>query len=387
MTGALPHLDLSDPDFSTRGPEVMAARDQSWCARTPYGLAVLRHRQAGLLLRDRRLRQGSYAWPETIGLTGSFAEFWNRSLIALEGAEHKQMRQVALKALAPEFIETLVPAWTKTAEALVQTGEVEFMGQFARPFAGRAITTLLGISEDRADALAEDAITLGLGMAIDGKDHERAINDATDRLTVLAHELIGAPPKGRYVDRLIQSFADLGIEDHQARVDLIVISIFGGVDTTRAQLGFAMMLFAEHPAQWSHLARDPSLAEQAIDEVVRTRPTTTWATREAIETFEIEGVDVRAGETVHLLVHASGTDPAVGGGAGFDITQRRKRHFGFGGGAHHCLGQGVARADIGASLKVLCREIREIRVSGEPVCGVDSGNTGAHSLPLYLTAR
>ena len=197
MTQDLPFLDLARPGFSTRGPEVMAARAGSWCARTPFGLAVLRHRQAGLLLRDRRLRQGSYAWTDTIGLQGSFEGFWNRSLIALEGPTHKRMRQVALGALAPTFIESLVPQWTATAEALAQTGRVEFMGQFAKPFAGRAITTLLGLPDDLADQMAEDAITLGLGMTIEGKSHEAVINAATDRLSDMAEDLIAAPPPGR----------------------------------------------------------------------------------------------------------------------------------------------------------------------------------------------
>ena len=387
MTQDLPFLDLARPGFSTRGPEVMAARAGSWCARTPFGLAVLRHRQAGLLLRDRRLRQGSYAWTDTIGLQGSFAGFWNRSLIALEGPTHKRMRQVALGALAPTFIESLVPQWTATAEALAQTGRVEFMGQFAKPFAGRAITTLLGLPDDLADQMAEDAITLGLGMTIEGKSHEAVINAATDRLSDMAEDLIAAPPPGRYVERLIQSFAALGINDHQALVDLIVISIFGGVDTTRAQLGFAMMLFADHPDQWGLLARDHGLMDQAIDEVIRTRPTTTWATREAVERFEVEGVSIEKGQTIHLLVHASGTDPAVGGGPGVDITLRRKRHFGCGGGAHHCLGQGVARADISAALRVLTRRIARIELAGDPVCGAESGNTGPLHLPLLLVAK
>ena len=91
----LPFLDLASPDFSTRSQVVRDARSKNWCARTPYGLAVLRHREVGLLLRDRRLRQGSHSWPDTNDLQGSFAQFWKRSVIGQEGDLHKSLRRLA----------------------------------------------------------------------------------------------------------------------------------------------------------------------------------------------------------------------------------------------------------------------------------------------------
>ena len=57
------YLDVSDPNFSIRSEEVQEAREKNWYARTPYGIAVLRYDDVNTLVRDRRLRQGSYAWP------------------------------------------------------------------------------------------------------------------------------------------------------------------------------------------------------------------------------------------------------------------------------------------------------------------------------------
>ena len=85
MSDALPFLDLANPAMSTRGPEVVAARAAHWCAKTPFGLAVLRFREVGKILRDRRFRQGSHNWPETVGIEGAFSEFWKGSVIGREG--------------------------------------------------------------------------------------------------------------------------------------------------------------------------------------------------------------------------------------------------------------------------------------------------------------
>jgi cytochrome P450 len=386
----LPYLDLTAPGFSTRSDEVCAARSASWCARTPFGIAVLRHAQAGRILRDRRLRQGSYDWPRKCGLEGSFADFWMRSIISEEGDGHRQLRRVAMAALSNDYVLSLSDRFARIAEELLiplrSQESFEFIHAFSEPFAGRAVTTLLALPDVDAGWVAKDASTLGLAMGMDAKQYEAKVNAACDRLTALADTLIERAKSGddraSFVARLVRESKTHGLEDAQALKDLIVISIFGGVDTTRAQLGFAMALFADHADQWTWLRAHREHVPRAIEEIIRMRPTTTWSTREALESFELDGVEVQAGETVHVLVHATGTDPAVGGEARFDITEARKIHFGFGGGAHHCLGQFVARTDMARALGVLLDNWREVRLAGAPEYLPDSGNTSPRAMPL-----
>ncbi len=386
----LPYLDLTAPGFSTRSDEVRVARATSWCARTPFGIAVLRHAQAGKLLRDRRLRQGSYDWPRKFNLEGSFADFWMRSIISQEGDGHRQLRRVSMAALSNDYVLSLSDRFSDTARQLLEPlralQSFEFIHAFSEPFAGRAVTTLLALPDTDAADVAMDASTLGLAMGLDAKQHEAKANAACDRLMVLADKLIDRAVSGddrtSFVARLVREGKTHGLGDRQALKDLIVISIFGGVDTTRAQLGFAMALFADRPDQWTWLRAHPDNVPQAIEEIIRTRPTTTWSTREALEDFELDGVEVQKGETVHVLVHATATDPAVGGEARFDVRVARKIHFGFGGGAHHCLGQFVARTDMARALEVLLLCWREVRLAGTPEYLPDSGNTSPRAMPL-----
>jgi cytochrome P450 len=88
-----------------------------------------------------------------------------------------------------------------------------------------------------------------------------------------------------------------------------------------------------------------------------------------------------AGTTLHLYSESAGTDPRAFT-AGFDITADRKPHFGFGGGAHHCLGHFVARSDMSEALPLLARRLPEIRVLPDSSWLPDSGNTGAITLPV-----
>ncbi len=382
MDRTLPFLDVKKPGFSTRSPEVHTAREASWCAETPFGYAVLRHREAGMILRDRRFRQGSHAWPETVGFEGSFAEFWKRSIISLEGEDHAALRKIAQNALAKEHILALEPTFTKIAETLCESlrgsGPFEIIDRFTEPFAGQAITALLGLPMHMSERLAADATCLGLAMGPEAVRYQTEVNASVDRLTELAIRLIDAAPRDSFVARLMSE----EYEDRQALVDLTVISIFGGVDTTRAQLAFAAHLFSLYPEQWAWLRNNPKAVSDAIDEIIRMRPTTTWATREALEDVTIGDVSIRSGETVHILVHASATDPRTGHNGQFDVRVRRKSHFGFGGGAHHCLGHLVARTDMMAALNVWLRHWETIELAEEPVFLPDSGNTSP--LRMYV---
>ena len=390
MAPALPWLDLSDPAFSTRGAEVAAARAAHWCARTPYGLAVLRYAEVGRILRDRRFRQGSHAWPDTVGITGPFATFWRNSVIGREGAAHRKLRALAVPALSEDYVLGLKPAFDDIARDLChdlrQSRACEFQSAFCTPFAGQAIATLLGLPRDRWAEVAHDAADLGLAMGVEAKRHEARFNAACERLFALADALVARVRRGEdtgsYVARMVAEFDRNGDCTHDELLNTIVISIFGGVDTTRALLGLGLSLFIENPDQWQALRADAALIPQAVEEIIRARPTTTWATREAVEDVEMNGQVIEKGTVLHLLVHASARDPAICDDPRFDITAKRKRHFGFGGGAHHCIGHLVARTDTACALAALRDTFRCVAYDGEPEWLPDSGNTGARRLPI-----
>jgi len=113
------YLDIADPSFSVRSEQVHRARQQSWYARTNFGLAILRHEEVKELLKDKRLRQGSAAWPAHNGVhDGPFVEWWSKALLNLEGEDHKRLRRLLNPAFDPRGIDRLVPRFRAVAEEL-----------------------------------------------------------------------------------------------------------------------------------------------------------------------------------------------------------------------------------------------------------------------------
>jgi cytochrome P450 len=377
-------LDLADPSFSATGAEVRAARDEDWWARTNYGIAVLRYAEVRTLLGDRRLVQGSAKWPALNGVrTGPFVEWWSRTLLNLEGAEHHRLRRLLVPAFAPRYVTPLVPRFDALAEELIDafapSGRCEFMAQFAEPYASRVATLVLGLPDREAAQCAAWATDLGLALGVHIARDLPRVEAALEGLYGYADELIArrrAEPAEDAVTRL------LAVLDGDELRGSIVLLIFGAIDTTRNQLGLAMATFLDHVDQWALLAERPELGRAAVDEVMRVAPTTTWTTREAIEDIELQGVTIPRGTTVHLMSAAASTDPAVYDPDRFDITVERERGVGFGGGIHHCLGHFVARTDMGEALPRLARRMPSPRLDGEPRWLPLTGNTGPLALPV-----
>ncbi|NYD56551.1 cytochrome P450 [Nocardioides marinisabuli] len=398
----VPWLDLADPAFDTNGEAVHAARERSWWARTPYGAAVLRHREGAALLRDRRFVQGNARWPEQNGIrSGLFHDWWAETLLSLEGDDHDRVRRLLLPAFRKRSIEAMRPSFTALADELVDgfaaRGRVELVGEFAEPYAARIICRLLGLDEDHWPQVAHWADDLGASFSTDVAAQVPRIEAALDGLSGYLADVVAerrATPRDDFLTTLVQA-ADappegtVGLSDHELSVALVFL-VFAGMETTRNQIGLAVRTLLRHPDQWRLLATRPDLGAACVEEVMRVDPTVTWVTREALEDVDLgDGLVVPAGGVVQVLSHAAGTDPAAMTTTGLDLEAaargERPPHTGFGAGIHHCLGHYVARVDMAVALPLLAARMPDAECAGPGEWLPASGNTGAVSFPLRFT--
>ncbi|RZL81522.1 MAG: cytochrome P450 [Rhodococcus sp. (in: high G+C Gram-positive bacteria)] len=344
-----PFLNLADPTFSVQSDAVRQAREASWFAHTSYGLAVLRYDEVSKLMKDRRLRQGSWAWPAHNGVhDGPFAHWWTSALLNLEGDDHHRLRRLMNPAFSPKLIGGLVPRFQALANELIddfhERGRCDFASEFAEPYAARVIAIMLGIPEGEWKKIAAWSNDIGLALGVTLAQDLAKVEAALEGLYEYADELIAdrrTNPGDDFVSRLVLAERDGEHLSHdELRVSLVLL-IFGGMD-----------------------------------------PTVTWVTREALEDFEYQGLEIKAGTTIHLLSESAGTDPRVIEGEPFDLTAQRAPHFGFGGGAHHCLGHFVARSDMSEALPLLAQRLKNPTIDGIATWLPLSGNTGPIFLPI-----
>lgn len=393
MKPASRFLDLADPAFDVTSAEVHEAREESWWVRTSYGYAVLRHAEVTALLKDRRFRQGNARWPAQNGIhSGMFSDWWQKVLLSLEGADHLRLRRLLNPAFKQGSITPMVPGFTQLAHELVdgfsERGSVEFIKEFAEPYASRILCRLIGLPESEWEQVAHWADDLGKSFGVRVKEDLPRIERALEGLYGYCDEVVRdrtAHPRDDLVSDLVRNQQEGKLSSEELSVALVFL-VFAGMETTRNQLGLALQTLLAHPEQWRLLAQRPELGRNAVEEVMRVNPTVTWITREALADVDLgDGLVLREGDIVQVLSHSAGTDPRAQPDPSFDITVEHPMHMGFGGGVHHCLGHWVARMDMAVALPVLAARMPDARPDGLGEWLPISGNTGAIRYPIRFT--
>ncbi|WP_040809254.1 cytochrome P450 [Nocardia concava] len=384
-------LNVLDPAFRPDSDEVVAARAESWYARTPIGFAILRHREATALLADRRVRWGGVDFLAAQGITSGPAVEWMGSVLpSIEGPAHTRLRRLVSKAFTPAAVDRLRPDMRSIAEELIaplaQAGECEFMAEFADRYPARVICELLGVPTELRDQFRRLPNDIGLIFSVSVAAELDRIEAALATLHAIIDELLEQRRATPGPDLLTELLAAEEAGDRLSPAELRTMTsalLFAGQDTTRQQLGLAMRTFLDHQDQWRLLAADPALAPRAVAEVMRVAPSVNTIWRVAEETFDFAGLTIPAGSFLNILVNAAHTDPEVFGDNGFDITATRSAaQLAFGGGIHFCLGAPLARAELAEALPILARRVPEFSAAGPIVHGPNLGPVGPIELPL-----
>jgi cytochrome P450 len=390
------HIDILEPGFKITDDAVLAAREADWYATTNYGIAVLRYEDVAELIRSPHMTQGSAKWPDHHGVhSGAFYDWWSKNLLVLEGEEHERLRRLLNPAFSPKAAKQLEPVFYDLANELIDQwiddGQTEFVQTFSDPYACRVVCLLLGIDQSEHKYLGDLGAVIGLSMTVDIGRAQGRIDAAIEELKDYVEQLIEArtaEPKEDIVTVLIGE-ADKGERLTQDELrNLLVLAIFGAMDTTRNQLGLAMQSFINQPDQFELLASDPAKhMSMAAEEVLRTNPTTRWITREAAEDFTYKGLLIEQGTTVHLFTHAAGTDPRKFACPHLNLEGEFAPNFGFGGGPHQCLGRYIAKTDVSIALSTLATRIKHPRNLPGAEWSPDSGNHGPTRLPISFERR
>jgi cytochrome P450 family 103 len=115
------------------------------------------------------------------------------------------------------------------------------------------------------------------------------------------------------------------------------------------------------------VSRDPGLIPAAVAESLRYEPSVGSAGRVAQEDIALDGHVVPAGSMILLSTLSALRDEAVYAHPDtFDIrrTDLPRLHPIFGGGAHRCIGEALARIELEEGLGALMRLAPDLRLTG-----------------------
>ena len=280
------------------------------------------------------------------------------------------------QSLANELIDAFAPR-----------GHVEFVSEFAEPYASRILCLLLGLPDEQWPQVAHWADDLGKSFGVNVRTDLPRIESALEGLTGYIEEVIAERlDESARRPRDDAAHRPRATTTHSAGASSASPSSSSPSPAWRRRATSSAWLCRRFcaPRPVGAAGERPELGAHAVEEVMRVNPTVTWVTREAIDDVDLFGLLVPKGGIVQVLSHAVGTDPrAMGAEPGFDIiVTDRPQHSGFGGGLHYCLGHFVARTDMSVALPLLAQPHARIDADGPGVWLPVSGNTGPVRLPM-----
>jgi cytochrome P450 len=348
------------------------------------------------------LRDSRFVIPQGIGLVVqgiTSGPVWDRVvqlLISLDGAQHQRLRRLVAKTFTPRAAARMRSACVDVITELVDrhgyAGHCDFVADIAKPYPVPIICSLLGAPREDRHLFSDWAADLSKAFGCSVAEEESAILRAWAGLEGYVEDLIAARRRSLtddLISELIRAEDDGGRLTHDELVNLAVILLNAGTDTTRNQLAAAVQVLADHPDQWELLANRPELAPQAVEELMRHSPILFAALRKTVVDVELDGVVFPAGSFVIANTAAANRDPAVYDDPDrLDITrQGAPAMLTFGGGVHYCLGAHLARVELAEALRVITARMSNPRRTGPAPWKPITELSGPTTLPIEFTGR
>jgi cytochrome P450 len=393
----LPSFDHTDVEL--RGERYRAAMaalggHEGWLAASPFGYIVLDREAGEFFLRTKAAVFPGLAIADIFQITdGPLREEIVKNIINVNGDDHRRLRNLVNRALAPRAVDRYRPTMRRFLEQLLDQvpadGRCEFIGDIAKPYPSMVIAAVMGAPLEDAPRLYHWSNLIQRQFDPTSLMTERAeIEQAVAEFYAYEDELIARrrlAPGDDLISALIKAEeAGDRLSDDELR-NLVLNILVGGVDTSQSQLAHAIRLLAAHPDQWELLRSDPrGLASAAVEEALRFEPITPFTARILVDEVEHRGVTFPAGSIVLVSAwHANrdATDPDR-----FDLAAERggARLLTFGAGIHYCVGANLARAEMQEGLAFLAERVRTLAFDAEPGFGTPSGIYGLETLPLKL---
>jgi cytochrome P450 len=391
-------LELAEFDIAEAGlagdvyhQRLAEARDHGWLVKSPIAYVVLDRESGEFFLRARQTAFPGREIAQLFGITGGrLAEQIDANILNLTGDRHRRLRALVAPAFTPRAAARWRPAMREIAGSLWHDlngrSSCEFVSWFAGPFPARTIAAVIGAPAEDAVALQEWSSLVQQqfdirALAEEPERIERAVCELYDYVANLLEKR-----RSESADDLISTLLQVEAEGERLSgpecVNLVLNVLAGGIDTTAAQLAHALRLFAAHPEQWELIGQRPELVPRAVDEVLRFEPITPFTARLCTEQIEHRGVIFPVGTIVAICAERANRETEAG--EVFDITAQRtgERVLTFGAGAHFCLGQNLARAELEEALGFLAPRMPGLRHDGPERLGGVEGIYGIESLPL-----
>ncbi|KPL66810.1 cytochrome P450 [Erythrobacter sp. SG61-1L] len=263
---------------------------------------------------------------------------------------HDRLRALIQSAMTKRALDHIIDparAACRAHLASVREGDsFDFVNDFGSKVTVDLLFYLFALPRENAEEVRDNAVLMVQTDPVTRQKTEQHL--AAFRWMADYAENLVQERKKNPGDDLLSNFITAEIDGEKLldkEVQLTVTTlIMAGIESLSGFLGMFALNLADFADARRALAADPSLIPDAMEESLRFNTSAQRFKRTLQQDVELHGQQMKAGDAVMLCYGSANRDermfpdPEL-----YDITRKPKRHLGFGGGVHACLGSMLAR--------------------------------------------
>jgi pimeloyl-[acyl-carrier protein] synthase len=348
------------------------------------------------VLKDTTFGRGAYEQliKQAIG-DGPLYESLRRWILYLDPPDHTRLRGLVMRAFTPRAVARLRERITEFVDRLVDdlisAVTTDFLSAFAYLLPVHVICELLGVPREDREEFRTWSTDLGRGLVISAMSPEVVVrgNEAAARLNEYVSALIADrrhSPQGGFLDDLIAAEDESGKLSNDELVATAVLLFFAGHETTVNLMGNGVLALLRAPTQWKELCANPSLANSAVEEMLRIDTPVQRASRIALAETTLAGHVIEEGEMINILIGGANRDAArFSNPDQFIVNRADGPHLSFAAGPHYCVGASLARVEAQIAMAGLATRVPGLRLdTDEPVFRPNPILRGLEALPVSI---
>jgi len=338
------------------------------------------------LLRDKRFGRDilHVASREEIGLpepkphTADFDLTEKYSLLNLEPPAHTRLRMLVNRAFVSRQVEQLRPRIRQLAHEMIDGFEdrasVDLIKAFAAPIPAIVIAEMIGLPAEMAPQLlnwSNRMVTMYMyGVTRETElDANQAAADFMAYLRQVIAERRKAPREDLLSHMLTTEQGGEKLSDDEVMSTAILL-LNAGHEATVHTTGNGVKAILESGLDPQSLFATPEQAEATVEECLRFDAPLHLFTRYTLADTEVEGIPLRKGDVIGLMLGAANRDPTRFAHADrFDPFRTDAANVSFGAGIHFCIGAPLARIELQEAMGVLFERLPKLRIVEPPRYG------------------
>lgn len=340
------------------------------------GWAITSHRDAVMLLKDRRFGNAVPANPTIQRNIPLFTTFQENALVYVDQPTHTRLRTLLQRNFSPPAIKelevTIHEIVSRLLDEIADKHEIDFISDFAYPLPTSMIGALVGIPPSERHLFRRWSRGIVEGFDINATPEMQilcntVLEEFREYILMLAEQR-RRQPQDDLITRFVRAHDGEKIISEEELINNCIILLTAGHETSTSLLTNGILALLQHPDQFARLKNDPSLISSAVEEMMRFARSLQMVLRIVKEDLEINGNHFKQGQTVVVFLSAANRDPEVFQEPNrFDIGRTPNPHLGFGYGIHHCLGAPLARAEVPIALLEFIKRYPNVSLTQKPL--------------------